>query len=276
MQRISGWALAACIAIGACAVAPVAAADLGAAQIVEKNAAARGGVEAWRKIETMAWAGHVESANAPGREMPFLLEQKRPNKTRFEIMAVSQKSVRIFDGANGWKMRPSKSGKPELQPYGAEELKFAQEAQVIDGPLMEYAARGAAITLAGIDELEGRKVYRLNLALRSGANHRLWVDAETFLETRLDRDTRNARGQASTVSVVYRNYQSFEGLQIPLSIETGAASATASDKLVIEKIALNPELEAQMFVKPNVPVTRSRGVTVDTRVPPPSTVKPGQ
>jgi hypothetical protein len=205
-----------------------------------------------------------------------LLELKRPNKTRFEIMAMTQKSVRIFDGANGWKMRPSKKGVPELQPYTAEELTFAQEAHGITGPLMDYAAKGAAITLAGIDEFDGRKAYRLNLALRSGATHRLWVDAETYLETRSDRDTRNARGQSGIVSVVYRNYQSFEGLQIPLIIETGAAAAAASDKLVIEKIALNPELEERMFARPNVSVTRSRGATVDTRVPPPGAAQPGR
>jgi hypothetical protein len=278
MQRITGWALAACIAAGAFAAGAVNAQVLSAAQIVEKNAAARGGIEAWRRIDTMAWAGHVESADAPGRDLPFLLEQKRPNKTRFEIMSMSQKSARIFDGANGWRMRPSKTGKPELQPYTAEELKFAQEAQGIEGPLMDYSARGAAIALIGVDEIEGRKTYRLHLQLASGATHRVWVDAETFLETRFDRDTRNARGQPGVVSVLFRNYQTFEGLQIPLTIETGTASAKAPDKLVIEKVALNPQLEDRMFAKPNVPVTRSRGVTVDTRTPPPPSgaVRPGQ
>ncbi len=278
MQRIAAWALAACLATGAYAAERFAAPDLTAAQIIEKNAAARGGVEAWRKIETMAWTGHVESANAPGRDLPFLLEQKRPNKTRFEIMAVSQKSVRIFDGANGWKMRPSASGRPELQPYTAEELRFARDAQIIDGPLMDYAAKGAAITLGGVDEIEGRKAYRLNMRLSSGANHRLWVDAETFLESRFDRETRNAQGQPTVVSVVYRNYHAFEGLQIPLIIETGAAAGKGADKLVIDKVALNPQLDDRMFAKPNVPAARSRGVTVDTRVPLPAprTVQPAQ
>ena len=78
------------------------------------------------------------------------------------------------------------------------------------------------------------------------------------------------------VSVVYRNYHTFEGLQIPLTIETGAAMGKATDKLVIDKIALNPQLEERKFAKPNVPVSRSKGVTVDTRVPPAArqTVRP--
>ncbi len=100
---IAGWVLA---AFAASAALAQAAPTITAAEIVEKNAAARGGVEAWRKIQTMAWAGHVESANAPGRDMPFVLEQKRPNSTRFELMADGQKSVRVYDGSGGWKLRP--------------------------------------------------------------------------------------------------------------------------------------------------------------------------
>jgi outer membrane lipoprotein-sorting protein len=280
MQRLAGWVLAACLASGAWAAEPVAAPDLSAAQIVENNAVARGGVGAWRKIETMAWAGQVESANAPGRNLPFLLEQKRPNKTRFEIMAASQRSVRIFDGTGGWKLRPSSSGRPELQPYAAEELNFAREAPVIDGPLMDAVAKDAAVTLGGIDEIDGRKAYRLNVRLRSGENRRVWVDAQTFLESRFDRETRNAQGQPGVVSVAYRNYHTFEGLQLPLTIETGAGTGKPVDKLVIDKVALNPQLEDRMFARPNLPVSRRKGVIVDTRsaaVPPaPRPASPAQ
>ena len=274
MRRIAGWALAACFTTLASAEEPVAAPNLTAAQIVDKNAEARGGLEAWRKIQTMAWAGHVESPGAPGRNLPFLLEQKRPHSTRFEILAANQKSVRIFDGTNGWKMRPGSSGKPELQAYTAEELSFAREAPVIDGPLMDAAARGVAITLGGVEEIEGRNAYRLNLRLPSGANQRVWVDAESFLEVRYDRENRNASGRPGVVSVYYRNYQSFQGLQIPLVIETAAPMGKATDKLVIDKIALNPQLDERMFAKPNVPVTRSKSAIVDTRVPPPSARQP--
>src|ERR1700730_13192786 len=71
MRRICVFALAACIAMTARARDPSNAPDITAAQIIEKNAAARGGVDAWSKIQTMAWAGHVESPEIPGRNMPF-------------------------------------------------------------------------------------------------------------------------------------------------------------------------------------------------------------
>lgn len=267
--RAAEWVLAASLLIPALAGAgdPGAAPGLSAAQIIEKNAAARGGVEAWRKIQTMAWAGHVESPDAPARRLPFLLEQKRPNRTRFEIMAPNSRPVRVFDGSQGWRMVPESKGPPRVTEYTADELSFARDSMAIEGPLMDAAARGLAVTLGSVDEIDGRKCYRLDFSPRAGATHRVWVDAKTFLERRYDREFRTSAGRPARVSVLYADYHTLEGLQIPVAIETGAAGGKPGDKLVIEKIALNPQLEDGMFAKPNVPLVRHRGLLVDTREP---------
>lgn len=265
MKAIAGWVLAAWAVTLMTVSGPVAAQEPTAAEIVEKNAAARGGAEAWRKLQSMVWTGHVESSTAAGRKMPFLLEQKRPHSTRFELISEGQKSIRIFDGSHGWKLRPGSGGMPEMQPYSEDELKFARGAQVIDGPLMDYSLRGAVITLGGSEIVDGRRAYVLNVQLPSGGNHRVWVDAETFLEFRHDREVRSASGRPSTVTVFFRDYRTFEGLQIPISIETGAGPGKPMNKLVIDRVALDPPLDDKMFAKPVVPITRRNGVAVDTR-----------
>jgi hypothetical protein len=264
MKQIAAWALAACIPMVAVAAGPAAGPDLTAAQIVEKNVAARGGLEAWRKIQTMVWVGHIERANAPAPSLPFVLEQQRPNRTRFEVRAENQMSVRVYDGTHGWKLRPASNGRPGLQAFTAEELNYAHDAQVIDGPLMDYAAKGVAVTLEGSDEVEGRKAYRLSAKLPSGMSYHVWIDAETFLDTKYDHSSRNAPGRPGTATVFYRNYRNFEGLQIPLTIETGAAAGNAMDRMVIDKIALNPPLPDRIFAKPSVPGARRNAVSVDT------------
>jgi outer membrane lipoprotein-sorting protein len=245
------------------------------AEIIDKNAAARGGAEAWRKIRTMAWMGRVEAAEMPGHSMPFVLQQERPNKTRFELAMQNQRSLRIYDGTEGWKLRPSGNGMPNVQAFTADELNFAHDAQAIDGPLMEDAAKGGVMSLTGIKEIDGRRVYVLRVTLPSGASHRVWVDAETFMEIRFERDLRNAAGQAGVASVIYRNYKAVEGLQLPTIIETGATADKPGNKLLIDKIALNPPLAANAFSKPGAPTTRHHGVSVDTRSPPsPGALRP--
>jgi outer membrane lipoprotein-sorting protein len=237
-----------------------------AAEIVEKNAAARGGVQAWQKIQTMAWTGRAEVGSTPGRELPFLLEQKRPGKTRFEIVAEGQRSVRIFDGSAGWKMRPNaSSGRPEVFPYTEDELMFARGAQVIDGPLMDYAARGAAITLAGTGELDGQRAYVLDVKLPSGGGHKVWVDTKSFLEVRHDRQVGDGRGPAGQVTVLLRDYREFEGVKVPTTVETSAEQGRPANRLVIERVAINPELDDDQFSRPARQFSQRRGVVVDTR-----------
>ena len=267
MRRTAAWALAAGLSTLASAAQPAAPHELSAAQILEKNAEARGGAEAWRKIDTMVWVGHVESGNAQAAKVPFMLEQKRPNKTRFEIIADKQKSVRVFDGANGWKLRLTSGGRPEMQPYTIEETNFARGAQVIDGPLLDHAAKGVTVALAGVEEVEGRKAYRLDVKLPSGLRQRAWIDAETFLDVRWEREAHDASGRSATVRMHYRNYHSFDGLQIPLTIETVTAARSATDRLMIDKVALNPPLADGDFAKPGVPGARRNAVAVDTRLP---------
>jgi len=224
--------------------------DLSVEQILQRHAAARGGLDAWHKVQTMAWAGHIESGNTATAGTTFTMSLRRPDKTRFEISSPSQKAVHIFDGTHGWKLRQTASGSPGVQDYGPEELSFAHDALGMDGPLMDYKAKGVVVTLAGVEDIEGHKAYRLNLTLPSGAPRHSWIDARTFLEACYDRETQSAGGKAGKVLVYYRNYRPFEGLQIPLTIETGAGAGKAADKMVIDRVAVNPPLPDQLFFKP--------------------------
>jgi hypothetical protein len=246
------WKLVAMLAAGI-TVAPLAsngwAAELSAAKIVEKNVAARGGLDAWRKIETMIWSGHLQSTHGEVPTMLFVLQQERPNKTRFDVNSLGQKTVRIFDGVRGWKAKPSHEGGPEIQPYSPEEVTFAQAAQVIDGPLIDYVAKGNKVTLEGLDEVRGRKAYRLGVRLAAGESDHVWIDAQTFLDLRYDRLYSSGAG-AATVSVFYGNYKTVQGLKIPSVIETGSAPGLTPDKLVIENIMPNGPVDERSFARP--------------------------
>jgi hypothetical protein len=253
MRGIAVAALAAGVVAAALAAGQAPAPQLSLIEVVEKNAAARGGLDAWRQVRTMVWIGHIQSAHAPMPSMQFELQQQRPNKTRFEINAMGQKTVRVFDGALGWKTNAGHDGRPQLRPYTIEETRYAQGAQGIDGPLIDHAAKGIKVTLDGLDEIEGHKAYRLELKLASGETDRLWIDATTFLDIRYDRTPVGAAGGATrVVSTRYRDYKTFDGLQIPSVIETGtsAGPGSAPDRMVIEKVVVNPPLDKRTFADP--------------------------
>jgi len=244
------WFLAVSLAALALTAGAASSETLTAEQIVERYVAARGGAEAWRQVQTMGWSGRIESGPPGTASVPFLMWLKRPNATHFEITSQGRKSVRIFDGSKGWKARPTGPGGNEVKDYTAAELSSAGDAYGLDGPLFDYKEKGVTVVLDGKDSIEGHEAYRLRVKLPSGQAHTDWIDAHSFLELKYDRATRTVVGQTGVVSVHYRDYQTVNGLVIPFTIETGGTASTAIDRMIIEKIAINPVLEAATFSRP--------------------------
>ncbi len=273
MKRMIPWLLTGALALTAmaagAATGEVAGAGASAAltvqQILDRHVAARGGADAWRKIQSMGWTGRIESGAGGISKTPFLMLFRRPDATRFEVMAQGQRSVRVFDGSKGWKMIPTASGVPDVKEYSEEEIRFARDAVGLDGPLFDPKAKGVKVRLLGMDSVDGHRAYHLKVTLPSGQMRDEWIDAHSFLELRYDRESHTVAGATVVVSVYLRNYQAFEGLLIPLTIETGGASVQNTDKMIIEKIALNPEVNDSQFARPTIPVQRHTGVVVDTR-----------
>ena len=129
-------------------------------------------------------------------------------------------------------------------------------------------SRGQASAAVPIHSVDGHRAYHLKLTLPSGQVRDDWIDAQSFLELRYDRATRNAVGATGIVSVYLRNYQTINGLVMPLLIETGGPASRDTDRMIVEKIALNPTFDNAQFTRPTVPSTRRRGAVVNTQSSP--------
>lgn len=243
--------LVACLAAHAAAVPadsePLPTVD----RIIERNVAARGGLEAWHKVQSMVWVGHIETGAGAGPR--YILEMKRPDKRRFEVKAPGLTGVRIFDGSQGWKLSPGRDGYPDVQSYSAEEVSFARDDQGFGGPLIDYREKGVGVALEGVEAVEGHRAYRLKLTMPSGASHRLWIDAESFLELKEERESRNVLGMTGTLILFYRDYRTVDGLRLPFLVERGVGSGKTPDQMIIDRVALNVPLGDGLFAKPLVP-----------------------
>jgi outer membrane lipoprotein-sorting protein len=245
---------------------------LTAEQIVEKSVQARGGLEAWRKLDSVFWKGHLESDRFPQRKVGFELTQKRPNKVRFEILDPAEKSLRVFDGDRGWKVRAGQDGRPTMQAFSPMEVRYAREAPGPDGPLLDFALKGRTIELVGREKVEDRDCYRLAVHLDSGERQTVWVDALTFLELRYDRTAYGDGGSKGIVSAYYRDYRVVEGLAVPSVIEIGSQVGDKRDRMVIENVAFNPKIPDAAFARPPG-VPQSHEVVIQ---PPPQPRAQGQ
>ena len=67
---------------------------------------------------------------------------------------------------------------------------------------------GTKIELAGTDKVEGDDTYKLKLTPKPGEPFRVWIDAETFLETKMEGTPRSLDGQYHPVEI-YLHYLRF-------------------------------------------------------------------
>jgi hypothetical protein len=261
-------------------------AKLSAAAIVEKNVAARGGLQAWRSIQTMSLEGKLGAGGnqratlpVPGRrpdqkivpprptdevKLPFVMELKRSRKMRLELQFNGQTALQVYDGANGWKLRPYLNRRV-VEPFTPEELKSASMQADLDGPLVDYGAKGTEIELAGMENVDGRDTYKLKLTLKNGNAMHVWIDAQTFLEAKMEGQPRRLDGTDHPVEIYFRDYRQVNGLQIPYLLETKVLPVTKTmlglkdppvpaEQIVIDKVVVNPKLDESLFSKPEIGV----------------------
>jgi hypothetical protein len=212
-----------------------APARLDADQIVEKNIAARGGLQAWRTVQTLSFSGKMDAGGKHNVQLPFSMDLKRPRKTRVEIDFANDKAVQVYDGANGWKLRPF-LGRREVEPFNAEELRSASLESDLDGPLVDHDLKGTTVELEGVEKVEGRSAYKLKLAMKGGQVRHVWIDAHTFLEAKIDGIPRRMDGEMRSVEVYYRDFKSVDGLLLPHVLESVVAGSKQAHKIMVERV----------------------------------------
>jgi len=259
------------IGFAAAADAPQTRTRLSAADVVDRNVAARGGLQAWRAVHTLSMAGKLDAGGnnrptlpVPGTkrsgaqmpkprpaeeaQLPFVMELKRPRKSRLEVQFNGQTAIQVFDGSNGWKLRPFLN-RHQVEPYTAEELKATALQADLDGPLVDYAAKGTKVALEGIEKLGESDAYKLNLTFKNGKSQHVWIDAKTFLEVKMEGTPRRLDGKYHAVATYLRDYRPVNEIMVPYLLETVVDGVSQVEKIHIDTVEVNPKLDDSLFAK---------------------------
>jgi outer membrane lipoprotein-sorting protein len=172
--------------------------------------------------------------------------------------------VQVFDGTNGWKVRPFLN-RNDVDPFTAEELKSEVDQPDLEGPLVDYAAKGTKVELAGVEPVDGHDAYKLKLTTKSGKVQHIWIDEHSFLDVKVQGTPRRFDGRMRDVFVYQRDFKTVGGLNIPHEYETAVDGVTQTHKMFYESVKVNASLDDARFTKPQ-PVASP----VPAAVPPPS------
>ena len=191
---------------------PVAASAQTADELIAKNLAAKGGLEKIKAVQTMRVTGTMPVAAGQGTvEAPFVMEMKRPNQMRLDVNYQGMTATQAFDGTVGLAGAPRQRATRAAGSCRRKRVKqFASQADM-DGPLVDYQAKGHKVEYVGREKVEGTDTYVLKVTLKSGEVNRIFLDAEQYLEIRSEGKSRGPTGGELEIETLIGDYREVDG-----------------------------------------------------------------
>lgn len=226
-------------------LAPIASAQ-SVDELVAKYIEAKGGMAKLKGIQSLRITGKMIAPQ--GMEIPVVMSQKRPKSFRMEFSFQGMTGVQAYDGSKGWAVMPF-TGKKDPEQMTADDAKEIDEQADIDGPLVDYKTKGNTVELAGKEQVEGADAYKLKVTLKNGNTRYMYLDAESYLEVKVE-SKRMARGTEVEGESYISNYKEVEGMMMPFAVENGMKGNPMRQKIVVDKIEVNPTLSDSLFAMP--------------------------
>lgn len=215
-------------------------------ELVAKNIQAHGGMEKIKAVNTVSMKGriYVQGINAEVAE-----ELKRPNMMRQNFTLQGMTQVQAYDGSSAWQIQPF-GGKKDPELMGEDDSRDLIEQADIDGPLVDYQAKGNKVEYLGHDTVDGDDAYKLKVTLKNGDIVYYYLDPDTYLEIRTEKQL-FIRGSIRETEQDLGSYKQVAGVYYPFSVEGGTKNSPNDHaRITFEKIEVNVPIDDSHFKMP--------------------------
>ncbi|HLF56300.1 MAG TPA: outer membrane lipoprotein-sorting protein [Thermoanaerobaculia bacterium] len=244
------------LAVLALVAAPAAAETLD--EVLAQHFAALGGKD---KLAAVQSAKLVAKQVFGPQEVPVTIQWKRPDKVRLEFTVQGMTGIQAYDGTTAWMVMPF-LGKNDPEEMTGDDLKdIIEQADMIDGPLFDWQAKGHTVELLGEDTIEGTPAWKLRLTRKNGDVSTVWFDKDAYVQIKSE-GKRKRGDQEIELETSFGDYKEVGGLYFPHSIESKPKGAPQGATITVESIELDAELDDALFAmppKPAAPATGSEG-----------------
>ncbi len=127
--------------------------------------------------------------------------------------------MQAYDGTTGWQIQPF-GGQKDPQFMGEDDLRDLQLDSDLEGPLVDYKAKGNTVEYLGHDTVDGDDALRLKVTLKNGDIVYYYLDPDTYLEIRKEMQE-FIRGNVTEKRYELGSYKPIAGVMFPFSIASG-------------------------------------------------------
>jgi hypothetical protein len=221
--------------------------------LVAKNIEAKGGIDALRAVRSVRFTGKM-LVNEGQLEFAYAQTKERPGRVRAEATLQGMTLVQAYDGTEGWKISPF-GGRKDPEKMSVDDAKSLVEDAEIDGPLVDWEAKGSTVEYLGPEDVDGTLAHKLKVVRKNGDVSYVYLDPDYFLEIRI-LTQRIEQGAQVEVETDLGDYEKIAGVFFPFSVEAGPKGSSDKQKIVIEKAEANAAVDEAAFKFP--PVTSKK------------------
>ncbi len=216
-------------------------------QILAKHYEAKGGLAKIKALKSVKMTGRIMQGPM---EIGLQGEMGR-GSFRMEVSVQGMTQIMVYDGKSGWKIDPFQGygGGKNAEVMTADELKGAEVQADLDGPLVDYAAKGHKIEYMGKDSVEGAAAHKLKVTLKNGDIQTYFLDADSYLEVK-QTSKRKVREQEVEAETYFGDFREVAGVLYPFAIEQGMPGMPQRAKVIIDKIEPNITLDPARLKMP--------------------------
>jgi hypothetical protein len=168
----------------------------------------------------------------------------------FTIQGMTQ--IQAYDGSVGWQISPFQ-GRRDPEMLGEDDLRDLSEDADFYGPLVDYKEKGNTVEYLGHDTVDGDDVYRLKVTLKNGDIVYYYLDPDTYIEIRTERQ-QFIRGAVRESQTDLGSFKQVDGVYYPFSISSGPKGRPDQKGTVtIEKMEANVTVTDTEFKMPSAP-----------------------
>ena len=208
---------------------------------------ARGGLSKVKAVQTERVTASVTLQ--PGAEATLIYERKRPMKMHMEITVKGESFLRVYDGKSaGWIYNPFVPN-AAVATMTPEEIRGAADESDLDGPFVDYKAKGNQIEYVGTEEVDGKSARKLKLTAKNGDVSYCFFDPATGLILRIQ-STRKIKDQQVPWETNFHDFREVQGLKYPFLVESGPTGSDQTQKIAATKIEINIPIEDSRFAEP--------------------------
>src|SRR5579863_2488000 len=222
-------------------------------EVIARNVQAHGGTEKLKSVHTLRTIAKYTQGSF---QADFRQENKREDKVREELVIQGLAQVQAYDGKTGWQISPF-GGRKDPELLSQDDLKSLVVDADLDGPLVDYKAKGHQAELVGHDSVEGTDCFKIKLSMKNSDVRYYYLDADSYLELKVEVQTM-IRGALQEFELYYGDYEQVNGVYYPFTVEQAQKGSSSRTQITVQKIEQNVAMDDAHF---SMPVAKSAAKT---------------